>query len=928
MPPSDRSGVSQASLAAARQRLDSVSARLAASIDTAAAADPPKACDGAAYKAALLRPAVPVAKALNVSHAAKDGGSAMSGRSGKEHPIALKEMLASGGLKLQHEISTEISARTEAITSLIGQLTRRAFTPRADPEADIVATGVPATARSGPLEAATAAAPPVGASGVAAAPAAAPTAAAAPRVPALRLPLASSSAATAASEAARQQTTVPSVALGLRTTTPRAEARKELPAPSRTGLAKSSPLGARALPRPSAPSSASDVPPPSLAPTAGASAARTINSARLGVADVSPSSHRPQLPAAVPTGVGAIAVPPPPAVPPQAATPPAAATPLLPSATPTTAAAPAPAINTAPLGLSSLPSAAEGGWRAAISGRVAGAAESRRWADAVADEVAHSPEPEGASAPSYSPDHAPVRAQTAPHVPPLTLRPPPPAGGAAAGDAGGRAACALGGSVPIGAAPGGVAPDFADAAGPLPSARGPPSQAATLAAAGSGRGMRVGTPGMTPGMAPGMAPGMTPGKGPLDSARSGASALTVSSSSASAWGAAEYGGATTTRGRATVDGAMPGVALFPDAGTGDVEAMGHELQAARIALRDAKQRHARDLDAVRRGWHTRCEELSRTVQRLRLEMAQCGAPPADDLAAPANPAGPPTVAGRSPAIAAADGLPAGAPLNATLQGCASPPRLLVPSIEDGSAEDDSAAGGGALRGGGGGSSPLGPMSQRSPSSQRSPLAATAASEKGASPRSPPSDKLDALTIALSDAQGALVAAAAEVQTARAKACEAEAVAADAQREAARWQCEAEAARQEALTSARELERVRDAASTASAATARASEAAKASEAVATARDAEREARFAKLAEQLEVQLAALATVADAFEPDAVVEGDVRRAIASAEGRLHLEQSRHAQQIERLQFENEELRRATRVKSERIADLRAQLGANA
>ena len=77
-----------------------------------------------------------------------------------------------------------------------------------------------------------------------------------------------------------------------------------------------------------------------------------------------------------------------------------------------------------------------------------------------------------------------------------------------------------------------------------------------------------------------------------------------------------------------------------------------------------------------------------------------------------------------------------------------------------------------------------------------------------------------------------------------------------------------------------------------------------------------------------MQLAALATVADAFEPDAVVEGDVRRAIASAEGRLHLEQSRHAQQIERLQFENEELRRATRVKSERIADLRAQLGANA
>ena len=50
----------------------------------------------------------------------------------------------------------------------------------------------------------------------------------------------------------------------------------------------------------------------------------------------------------------------------------------------------------------------------------------------------------------------------------------------------------------------------------------------------------------------------------------------------------------------------------------------------------------------------------------------------------------------------------------------------------------------------------------------------------------------------------------------------------------------------------------------------------------------------------------------------------RRAVASVEGRLHLEQERHTQQLERLQMENEELRRATKAKSEKIATLRAQL----
>ena len=52
----------------------------------------------------------------------------------------------------------------------------------------------------------------------------------------------------------------------------------------------------------------------------------------------------------------------------------------------------------------------------------------------------------------------------------------------------------------------------------------------------------------------------------------------------------------------------------------------------------------------------------------------------------------------------------------------------------------------------------------------------------------------------------------------------------------------------------------------------------------------------------------------------------KRAVASIEGRLALEQQRHAQQLERIQFENEELRRASKAKSEKVAALKRQLEA--
>jgi hypothetical protein len=92
-----------------------------------------------------------------------------------------------------------------------------------------------------------------------------------------------------------------------------------------------------------------------------------------------------------------------------------------------------------------------------------------------------------------------------------------------------------------------------------------------------------------------------------------------------------------------------------------------------------------------------------------------------------------------------------------------------------------------------------------------------------------------------------------------------------------------------------------------------------------------ELRTARVLEVLEERLQALSasaaalTTADDVKASAEeAEQDCRRAVASAEGRLQLEHERFTQQIERLQFENEELRRATKAKSEKISALRQQL----
>ena len=89
-----------------------------------------------------------------------------------------------------------------------------------------------------------------------------------------------------------------------------------------------------------------------------------------------------------------------------------------------------------------------------------------------------------------------------------------------------------------------------------------------------------------------------------------------------------------------------------------------------------------------------------------------------------------------------------------------------------------------------------------------------------------------------------------------------------------------------------------------------------------------QAEGAQVAERLQEQLGALVLALEGLQPEAALsataESECRRAVASAEGRLQLEQQRYTQQIERLEFENEELRRATRAKSDKISALKQQL----
>ena len=131
--------------------------------------------------------------------------------------------------------------------------------------------------------------------------------------------------------------------------------------------------------------------------------------------------------------------------------------------------------------------------------------------------------------------------------------------------------------------------------------------------------------------------------------------------------------------------------------------------------------------------------------------------------------------------------------------------------------------------------------------------------------------------------------------------------------------------------ARRLDGAAEAAAAAAAAQSSLAAAEAAAAEAAAAQVSDGELRTARVLEALEERLqalwasaAALRTTDDVKASAEEVEQDCRRAVASAEGRLQLEQERFSQQIERLEFENEELRRATKAKSEKISALRQQL----
>ena len=306
-----------------------------------------------------------------------------------------------------------------------------------------------------------------------------------------------------------------------------------------------------------------------------------------------------------------------------------------------------------------------------------------------------------------------------------------------------------------------------------------------------------------------------------------------------------------------------------EGGDEGAESARHELEAAREALRASKGRHTRELDAVRRGWTSRCDELTTTVARLRAELAS------SEMARARAEGGTPTA---SPAATAAEVVP---------------PR-----------------------------SPVAPKSPGAPSSSKAAM----------------QSQLDALTAALADAQHALGAAANDVRTAREAAKAQTAEAKQNAETAAWWQAEAQAAQAAHASAEREVNRLSSdcdglIAVQAGSLASKAVEEAQVAQAAAAAREAHREAESLRLVESFETQLASLAAQLLALTPAAGeaataagAEGECRRAVASAEGRLQLEQQRHSQQLDRLQFENEELRRASKAKSEKIATLKAALDA--
>ena len=355
--------------------------------------------------------------------------------------------------------------------------------------------------------------------------------------------------------------------------------------------------------------------------------------------------------------------------------------------------------------------------------------------------------------------------------------------------------------------------------------------------------------------------------------------------------------------------------------TPGAESARHELEAAREALRHLKAKHARELEAVRRGWTSRHDELTQTIQKLRSQLA-AATEHREEHNKSADTAG-----------ANGDGLPTGLPTDPPpaahrTGSCCSPSPKSAASSTVAAASSARSESAGSERGGGGAAAGSEAAAAASASHGASRVAGvlvggerSVGSPPSSSSPSPPSRaRLAALTATLADAEEAAAISAADAHAAKEHAASMDA-------EVAYLRSELGTARSAASDADRRAEdALAHLAASVAATTAHAYE-----DEASAARAAEADARSAHVAmiEAVEGKVAALAALAAALDPPegdgtGTVEGDWRRAVASAEGRLQLEKERHVVQLERLQFENEELRRATRAKTDKIAALREQL----
>ena len=315
------------------------------------------------------------------------------------------------------------------------------------------------------------------------------------------------------------------------------------------------------------------------------------------------------------------------------------------------------------------------------------------------------------------------------------------------------------------------------------------------------------------------------------------------------------------------DGALlsPGAATDRSAATADDVAEVEEMRRQmREGARLLRQRHEAEILEVRQSWERRCTELGGAAERLRLQNAEL----TGELAAVRD-------ASVRDAAAAAAALAAAAAtaiaLAATVRGSAVEAATAAVGEQTGPAETEAEV--------------------------EVEVEAEAEAEAGA--------RAEVEAARLEEAVAAQREA---VDAAEARTAAAEAAAAATEREAATRCALMWAAREEAVAAAAESEAARG----------------------------EAEAQAGSLCAALQSSLPELLARLSALDDSAALpaaHADTHAAhaaqaaaVSSAEGRLQLQATRHDEQVRQLEFENEELRRATRVKTGTIATLRRELAA--